>query len=175
MVTGEAKPVLKSEGDKVIGGTVNGKGSLKIKLDQVGEDAYLSKVIRMVREAQNKKSKAQHLADRLAFWLTIVALTVGAGTLATWLIAGKPFVFALERMASVMVITCPHALGLAVPLVVAISTSLAAKQGLLIRNRTAFENSGKISLLIFDKTGTLTRGHFGVTHVKSLVDRKSVV
>ncbi len=168
MVTGEAKPVKKVKGDKVIGGTINGNGSLTVRVKQVGGDAYLSKVIGMVREAQNKKSKTQNLADRIAFWLTIVALTVGIGTLATWLMLGKPFVFALERMATVMVITCPHALGLAVPLVVAISTSISARRGLLIRNRTAFENSRKITLLAFDKTGTLTKGNFGVTRYGSL-------
>ncbi|MCF8328083.1 MAG: heavy metal translocating P-type ATPase, partial [Bacteroidales bacterium] len=112
--------------------------------------------------------KTQNLADRIAFWLTIIALTVGFATLATWVILGKPFVFALERMATVMVITCPHALGLAVPLVVAISTSISARRGLLIRNRTAFENSRKITLLAFDKTGTLTKGNFGVTRYGSL-------
>jgi len=168
MVTGESKPVKKGKDEKVIGGTINGNGSLEIKVQQVGDEAYLSKVIHMVRDAQNKKSKTQHLADRIAFWLTITALTVGVGTLATWLVIGKPFVFALERMASVMVITCPHALGLAVPLVVAISTSISARNGLLIRNRTAFENSRKISLLAFDKTGTLTKGNFGVTRFGTL-------
>ncbi len=170
MVTGESKPVSKSEEDRVIGGTINGNGSLKVKVGQTGEDAYLNKVIRMVREAQEKKSKTQHLADRIAFWLTISALTIGAGTLVTWLLLGHPFVFALERMASVMVITCPHALGLAVPLVVAISTSISAGKGLLIRNRTAFENARKISLLALDKTGTLTKGNFGVTRVGTLDD-----
>lgn len=169
MVTGESKPVQKGKDKKVIGGTVNGNGSLNVKVQQVGEDAYLSKVISMVRDAQNKKSKTQHLADRIAFWLTIIALTVGVGTLTTWLLLGQPFVFALERMASVMVITCPHALGLAVPLVVAISTSISAQNGLLIRNRTAFENSRKISLIAFDKTGTLTKGNFGVTRYDSLI------
>ncbi|MCF8304318.1 MAG: heavy metal translocating P-type ATPase, partial [Bacteroidales bacterium] len=154
--------------DRVIGGTINGNGSLTVSVKQVGEDAYLSKVIGMVREAQNKKSKTQNLADRIAFWLTILALTVGVGTLVTWLALGKPFVFALERMATVMVITCPHALGLAVPLVVAISTAISAQRGLLIRNRTAFENSRRITLLAFDKTGTLTKGNFGVTRYGSL-------
>ena len=171
MVTGEARPVKKSKEDKVIGGTINGNGSLTVIVKQVGEDAYLSKVVNMVRDAQNKKSKTQNLADRIAFWLTIIALTIGIGTLATWLVLGKPFVFALERMATVMVITCPHALGLAVPLVVAISTSISARNGLLIRNRTAFENSRKISLLAFDKTGTLTKGNFGVTRYGSLNER----
>ncbi|MGM0504146.1 MAG: copper-translocating P-type ATPase, partial [Bacteroidota bacterium] len=170
MVTGESKPVTKSKEDKVIGGTINGNSTLKVKVQQVGEEAYLNKVVTMVREAQSKKSKTQHLADRIAFWLTITALTIGFGTLATWLILGKPFVFALERMASVMVITCPHALGLAVPLVVAISTSVSAQHGLLIRNRTAFENSRKITVILFDKTGTLTKGNFGVTRYGTLSD-----
>lgn len=170
MVTGESKPVKKSKNDKVIGGTINGNSSLKIKVEEAGENAYLNKIINMVQEAQEKKSKTQHLADRIAFWLTIIALVIGFGTLATWLVVGKPFVFALERMASVMVITCPHALGLAVPLVVAISTSLTARKGLLIRNRTAFENSRKISLIAFDKTGTLTKGNFGVRRFESLSD-----
>ncbi|MFO7933960.1 MAG: copper-translocating P-type ATPase [Bacteroidales bacterium] len=170
MVTGEAKPVPKSGEDKVIGGTINGNGSLTVEVKQVGEEAYLSKVINMVRDAQDEKSKSQNLADRIAFWLTVIALTVGFGTLAVWLVLGEPFVFALERMASVMVITCPHALGLAVPLVVAISTSISARNGLLIRNRTAFENSRKITLLVFDKTGTLTKGNFVVTRFGSLDD-----
>jgi len=173
MVTGESKPVKKSKDEKVIGGTINGNGSLKIKVQQVGEDAYLNKVINMVREAQDKKSKTQHLADRIAFWLTLIALSVGIGTLVTWLFLGKPFVFALERMASVMVITCPHALGLAVPLVVAISTTISAQKGLLIRNRTAFENDRKITLLAFDKTGTLTKGNFGVTRFGAFTDNFS--
>ena len=168
MVTGESTPVTKSQDDKVIGGTINGNGSLKVRVEQVGEEAYLSKVIAMVQEAQEKKSKTQHLADRISFWLTIIALSVGFITLAGWLMAGQDFVFALERMASVMVITCPHALGLAVPLVVAISTAISAQKGLLIRNRTAFENARNITLLAFDKTGTLTKGNFGVTRYDSL-------
>lgn len=170
MITGESKPVAKSKDDRVTGGSLNGNGSLTVIVMQVGEEAYLSKVINMVRDAQDKKSKTQNLADRIAFWLTVIALSVGFGTLAAWLLAGKPFVFALERMATVMVIACPHALGLAVPLVVAISTSVAAQHGLLIRNRTAFENSRKISVMIFDKTGTLTRGNFGVTRYGSFVE-----
>ncbi len=171
MVTGESKPVKKQKDDKVIGGTINGNSSLKVKVEQAGDQAYLNKVIQIVQEAQNKKSKSQNLANKIALWLTVIALTVGFGTLFTWLFIGKPFVFALERMASVMVITCPHALGLAVPLVVAISTSISAQRGLLIRNRTAFENSRKITLLVFDKTGTLTKGNFGVTRYGSLNDQ----
>ncbi len=168
MVTGESKPVKKKKDNQVIGGTINGNGSLTIKAQQIGEEAYLSKVINMVKEAQSEKSKTQHLADKVAFWLTITSLSVGFITLVTWLFLDQPFVFALERMASVMVITCPHALGLAIPLVVAISTSLSAQRGLLIRNRTAFENSRKISLLVFDKTGTLTQGKFAVLRYGSL-------
>ncbi len=170
MVTGESKPVKKEVDNKVIAGTINGNGSLKIKVEQVGEEAYLNKVINMVKEAQSEKSKTQHLADKVAFWLTLVSLSVGFITLTVWLILEQPFVFALERMASVMVITCPHALGLAIPLVVAISTSLSAQRGLLIRNRTAFENSRKISLLVFDKTGTLTQGKFEVLRYGTLND-----
>ncbi len=122
----------------------------------------------MVEEAQKTKSKMQNLSDRAAKWLTYIALTVGFVTLAVWLVMGFPFVFALERMVTVMVITCPHALGLAIPLVVAISTAVSARNGLLIRNRTAFEESRKITTVLFDKTGTLTKGDFGVTRIVSL-------
>ena len=170
MVTGEAKPVKKEKNSKVIGGTINGNGSLTVEVEQVGENAYLNKVINMVRDAQSVKSRTQNLADKIAFWLTIIALSVGFATLAAWLLIGKEFSFAMERMATVMVITCPHALGLAVPLVVAISTSISAQRGLLIRNRTAFENSRKITMMVFDKTGTLTKGNFGVTRFGSFVD-----
>lgn len=170
MVTGEAKPVMKEKDSKVIGGTINGNGSLTVKVEQVGENAYLNKVINMVRDAQSVKSRTQNLADRIAFWLTIIALSVGFATLATWLLLGKEFSFAMERMATVMVIACPHALGLAVPLVVAISTAISAQRGLLIRNRTAFENSRKITMMVFDKTGTLTKGNFGVTRLGSFID-----
>ncbi|MCI4669900.1 MAG: copper-translocating P-type ATPase [Bacteroidia bacterium] len=172
MLTGESKPVSKGEGDQVIGGSVNGKGSLKIRVSGTGEEGYLSKVINMVREAQGKKSKTQKLADRAAFWLTIVSLSVGFATLIVWLSLGKEFSFALERMVTVMVIACPHALGLAIPLVTAISTALSAQNGLLIRNRTAFENARKIDTLVFDKTGTLTTGEFGVNRVVNLADEK---
>jgi Cu2+-exporting ATPase len=168
MLTGESKPVKKEKNEKVIGGSVNGNGSLKVKVEHTGKDSYLNKVITMVEEAQKTKSKMQNLSDRAAKWLTYIALAVGFGTLAVWLILGFPFVYALERMVTVMVITCPHALGLAIPLVVAISTSVSAQNGLLIRNRTAFEESRKISTLIFDKTGTLTKGDFGVTRIQSV-------
>ncbi len=170
MLTGESKPVSKSEGDQVIGGAINGNGSLKVRVDNTGDDTYLSKVITMVRDAQDRKSKTQKLADRAAFWLAIVALTVGFGTLAIWLALGRDFSFALERMVTVMVISCPHALGLAIPLVSAISTAVSAQNGLLIRNRTAFENARKITTLVFDKTGTLTTGEFGVQRYESVKD-----
>ena len=167
MLTGESKPVAKGKGDKVIGGSVNDKGSLKIKVEQTGDDAYLSKVIAMVDKAQKSKSKTQNLADKAAGWLFYLALGAGVITIVVWLSLGKEFEYALERMVTVMIISCPHALGLAIPLVAAISTSVAAKNGLLIRNRTAFENARKITTVIFDKTGTLTKGEFGVSRYKS--------
>jgi Cu2+-exporting ATPase len=167
MLTGESKPVKKEKDNKVIGGSINGNGSLKIKVEHTGKDSYLNKVIKLVEDAQKAKSKMQNFSDRAAKWLTYIALSVGFTTLAVWLIAGQPFVFALERMVTVMVIACPHALGLAIPLVVAISTAVSAQNGLLIRNRTAFEESRKITALLFDKTGTLTSGVFGVTRFES--------
>lgn len=158
MLTGESKPVKKEKENKVIGSSVNGNGSLTIKVVSTGKDSYLNKVVKLVEDAQKVKSKTQNFADRAAKVLTFVALGGGAITLVVWLLLGFPFVFALERMVTVMVISCPHALGLAVPLVVAISTSVAAQKGLLIRNRTAFENARLITTIIFDKTGTLTKG-----------------
>ncbi|MFN2428683.1 MAG: copper-translocating P-type ATPase [Cryomorphaceae bacterium] len=167
MLTGESKPVHKEKGAEVIAGSINDKGSLKITVSRIGESSYLSKVIDMVREAQKTKSKSQNLANRAAGWLFYAALGSGIITGVVWLSVGKDFAYALERMVTVMIISCPHALGLAVPLVVAISTSVAARNGLLIRNRTAFENARKISVMIFDKTGTLTKGEFGVTRFES--------
>ena len=178
MLTGESKPVKKGIDEKVIGGSINGNGSLKVKVEHTGKDSYLNKVITMVQEAQKTKSKMQNLSDRAAKWLTYIALSVGFGTLILWLALGQDFVFALERMVTVMVISCPHALGLAVPLVVAISTAISAQNGLLIRNRTAFEESRKITALLFDKTGTLTIGKFGVTRyetVASGLDKKEML
>ncbi len=171
MLTGESKPVKKGTEQKVIGGSINGKSSLKVKVLHTGEDSYLNKVITLVQEAQKAKSKTQHLADRAAKWLTYIALGVGFTTLIVWISLGFEFVYALERMVTVMVISCPHALGLAIPLVVAISTAISAQNGLLIRNRTAFENSRKISTILFDKTGTLTKGDFGVTRYESVTDK----
>ncbi len=166
MLTGESKPVKKEKGDKIIGGSINGDSVIKAKVEGTGEDSYLNKVVNMVKQAQNAKSKTQRLADRAAMWLTVIAISVGLITLVVWLFKAPDVAFAIERMATVMVITCPHALGLAIPLVGAVSTSLSAKNGLLIRNRTAFENSRKITTLVFDKTGTLTEGKFGVSSVK---------
>ena len=166
LMTGESKPVSKKQGDEVIGGSINGEGSLTIEVNRTGEDSFLSQVINLVRQAQESKSRTQDLANRAAFWLTIVALGAGAVTFFAWTaFTTQDFVFALERTVTVMVIACPHALGLAVPLVVAVSTSLAAQNGFLIRNRTAFEEARNLGAIIFDKTGTLTHGEFGVTDV----------
>jgi len=173
MLTGESKPASKHKDDQVIGGSINDNGTLKIKVKHIGEDSYLSKVIAMVKEAQETKSKTQNLADKAAAWLFYIALGAGITTLVVWLSLGKDFEYALERMVTVMIISCPHALGLAVPLVVAISTSVSAKNGLLIRNRTAFENARKITAIIFDKTGTLTKGDFGVARFKSVSESLS--
>jgi P-type Cu2+ transporter len=168
MLTGESKPVRKEKEDKVIGGSINGNGSLKVKVLHTGKDSYLNKVILLVQEAQKTKSRTQHLADRAAKWLTYIALGVGLITFFVWLALGEGTNYAIERMVTVMVISCPHALGLAIPLVVAISTAVSAQHGLLIRNRTAFENSRKITTIVFDKTGTLTKGDFGVTGVEAI-------
>ncbi len=170
MLTGESRPIHKKEKDKVIGGSVNGDGILEVNVEGTGEESYLNKVINLVKDAQLSKSKTQRLADRAANWLTIIAVTAGTATLVYWFFNGPSLAFAIERMATVMVITCPHALGLAIPLVTAVSTSLSAKNGLLIRNRTAFENSRKIATVVFDKTGTLTEGKFGVSLV-TLIDK----
>jgi len=168
MLTGESVPVKRDAGQKVIGGSVNGDGVLEVRVEGTGEESYLNKVIELVRQAQESKSKTQRLADRAAFFLTVIAISIGTGTFIYWILYGEDVAFAIERMATVMVITCPHALGLAVPLVVAKSTALAAKNGLLIRNRTSFENSRRITTVVFDKTGTLTEGSFGVTFVRPL-------
>lgn len=168
MLTGESKPVRKGMESRVIGGAVNGNGSLTVKVTSTGKDSYLSKVVKLVEDAQKVKSRTQNLADRAARILTFVALGSGIATLIVWLMLGYPFVYALERMVTVMVISCPHALGLAVPLVVAISTSISAQKGLLIRNRTAFENARLISTIVFDKTGTLTEGSHELHHIQVL-------
>ncbi|UCF65383.1 MAG: copper-translocating P-type ATPase [bacterium] len=164
MITGESQPVYKKEGNKVIGGSINGEGSLIVEVEKTGKDSFISQVIDLVRQAQKSKSKTQDLANRAAFWLTMIAISAGAITMFIWLVViRQEFVFALERTVTVMVITCPHALGLAIPLVVAVSTAISARKGLLIRNRAAFEKARNLQAIIFDKTGTLTQGKFGVT------------
>jgi len=170
MLTGESEPVKREVDEEVIGGSVNGDSSIKIRIEKAGDESYLSQVIDMVKESQAAKSKTQNFADRAALWLTIIAITAGTITFGSWFYIRGDLAFAIERMATVMVITCPHALGLAIPLVVAVSTTLSAKNGLLIRNRTAFENARKIDTVLFDKTGTLTKGEFGVEAVASFTD-----
>jgi len=165
MLTGESKPVSKKAGDGVTGASLNGEGALVVQVQKTGKDTYLNQVIELVRKAQESKSRAQDLANRAALLLTIIALSVGVITFVAWYFLGPGLDFAVERMATVMVITCPHALGLAVPLVVAVSTALAANSGLLIRDRRAFEQAKDLQAVVFDKTGTLTRGVFGVTDI----------
>ena len=173
MLTGESKPVTKKPGNEVIGGSINGEAAFVVKVEKTGKDTYLNQVVELVRKAQESKSKTQDLANRAAMYLTIIALTMGTLIFIFWIFFGKELVFALERAVTVMVITCPHALGLAIPLVVAVSTSIAAKSGLLIRNRQAFEKARNNQDLIFDKTGTLTEGRFGVTDIVSLSGEES--
>ena len=168
MLTGESKPVQKIKGEKVIAGAINGNGSIKVAVSHGAKDSYLSQVIKLVQDAQNSKSNTQLLADTAAKWLTIIAIVSGITTFLYWYFTGQTLAFAMERMVTVIVICCPHALGLAVPLVVAKSTALAAKSGLLIKNRTAFENARKITTIVFDKTGTLTVGKFEVSKIVSL-------
>lgn len=166
MLTGESKPVEKGEGDEVIGGAVNGEGSLTLVVKKVGKDSFLNQVMDMVENAQQSKSKAQGLADQAAAWLAFIALGSGAITMAAWLLlSSQEFSYALERTVTVMIITCPHALGLAIPLVVAVTTALAANHGVLIRNRTPFERARKLNAVLFDKTGTLTKGVFEVSDI----------
>ncbi len=168
MLTGESKPVEKGKGDKVIAGSINGNGSIKVTVSHGAKDSYLSQVIKLVDDAQKSKSKTQLIADKAAKWLTAIAIIAGIGTFLYWYLTGQTLAFAMERMVTVIVICCPHALGLAVPLVVAKSTALSAKSGLLIKNRTAFENARKITTIVFDKTGTLTVGKFEVSKIISL-------
>ncbi|MFA5079034.1 MAG: copper-translocating P-type ATPase [Dehalococcoidia bacterium] len=164
MLTGESAPVPKSAGAPVIGASVNSEGRLLIEVRKTGRDSYISQVVKLVRDAQDSRSRTQDVANRAAMWLTIIALSAGAITIFIWLIImNMDFAFSLERMVTVLVISCPHALGLAVPLVVAVSTAISARNGLLIRDRSAFEQARKIQAVLFDKTGTLTEGRFGVT------------
>jgi len=168
MITGESKPVQKIKGQKVIAGSINGNGSIKVTVSHASKDSYISQLVKLVDDAQKSKSKTQLLADTAAKWLTIIAIVAGIGTFLFWFLTGETLAFAMERMVTVIVISCPHALGLAVPLVVAKSTAVSAKNGLLIKNRIAFENSRKITTIVFDKTGTLTVGKFEVSKIVSL-------
>ena len=165
MITGESSPVPKHSGDTVLAGTVNGSGVLRVTVTGIGDKTALAGIVRLVQEAQSSRSRSQLLADRAASWLTVVALTSGLITLIVWLALGATAAFAIQRFVTVLVIACPHALGLAVPLVVAISTTLAAKDGLLVRDRRGLEEARNVNIVVFDKTGTLTKGEFGVVSI----------
>ncbi len=167
MITGESRPVKKSSGDKVIAGTINGDGSLRVRVTATGDETALAGIMRLVDQAQKSKSRTQLLADRAAGWLFYVALSVAALTMIVWIIATGFNVDVLKRVVTVLVIACPHALGLAIPLVVAITTSLGARNGILVRDRLALEASRQIDVVVFDKTGTLTKGEFGVVDMKA--------
>ncbi|MDT8903536.1 copper-translocating P-type ATPase [Anaeroselena agilis] len=168
MLTGESKPVLKQVAAVVIGGSINGEGAVRIRVEKTGQESFLAQMMELVRQAQESKSRTQDLANRAASWLALGAIFTGGVTMAAWLLSGREVAWAVERAVTVLVISCPHALGLAVPLVVSSSTSLAARQGLLIRDRAAFEAARGIGAVVFDKTGTLTAGKFGVTDVLTL-------
>tara|TARA_B100001245_G_scaffold190199_1_gene148370 strand:+ start:2172 stop:4187 length:2016 start_codon:yes stop_codon:yes gene_type:complete len=167
MITGESKPVKKSVGTAVIGGTVNGSGSLRVKVTKVGSDTALAGIMKLVAEAQSSKSKSQILADRAAFYLTFIAIGAAVLTWIAWALSGESADFILERVVTVLVVACPHALGLAIPLVTAISTTKAARSGLLVRQRMALESARNIDVVLFDKTGTLTKGEQGVVDIVS--------
>ncbi|MGD1995964.1 MAG: heavy metal translocating P-type ATPase [Anaerolineae bacterium] len=171
MITGESTPVSKEPGGSLVGGTLNGEGALRMRVTRTGEETALAQIIALVKEAQASKPPVQRLADRAAHWLTIIAVTVSAAAFLFWsLIGGKSLVFALTLAVTVLVIACPHALGLAIPVVTTISTALGARNGMLIRNAAAAETARRLSAVVFDKTGTLTRGEFGVTDVVPLAD-----
>lgn len=167
LVTGESLPVDKKKDDSVIGGSVNGDGTIDISVEKAGEESYISQVIKLVNEGKNSKTKTENLANKAAGWLFYIAITTGSITFFTWLVLGYPLNFAVERMVAVMVIACPHALGLAIPLVIAVSSGISAKKGLLVKNRDNFENARNITGVVFDKTGTLTKGAFAVTDIFS--------
>jgi len=165
MITGESRPVRRGPGEKVIAGTVNGSGSLRIEVTGTGEKTALAGIMRLVAQAQRSRSRAQVLAERAAFLLTIIAIVAAGLTLVVWAVAGKDASFVIERVVTVLVIACPHALGLAIPLVVAISTTLGARSGLLVRDRRGLEEARNVTAVFFDKTGTLTRGEFRVVEI----------
>ena len=165
-LTGESRPVVKKASDEAIAGAVNGEGALTVKVTRTGDQTTLSQIMRMVEEAQTSKSKFQSLADRLAYWLTFIAIGVATLTFIVWLsIKPDGLTFAVNRAVTVLVIACPHALGLAIPLVLVNATGMSAKNGILVRNREAFERAKSIKTIAFDKTGTLTTGHFGVQRI----------
>jgi len=168
MITGESKPVRKEPGATVIAGTIAGDGSLRVRVTATGSDTALAGIMRLVDEAQRSKSSTQVLADKAAGWLFYVALAVAALTAVAWIVAVGFDVQVIERVATVLVIACPHALGLAIPLVVAITTALGANNGILVRDRLALEEARRIDTVIFDKTGTLTRGEFGVVGLSAV-------
>ncbi|RUM27848.1 MAG: heavy metal translocating P-type ATPase [Aquifex sp.] len=172
LLTGESKPVPKKVGDKVIAGAVNLEGSLKVQVEKTGEDSYLSQVMKLIKEAQESKTELQNLADKAAFYLTIIAIIAGGLSFTIWQFISGNTAFAVERAITVMVISCPHALGLAIPLVVSISTSYSAKKGILIRNRLALERAKDVNVIVFDKTGTLTEGKFGISKIINSIDKK---
>ncbi|MGH7445186.1 MAG: HAD-IC family P-type ATPase, partial [Longimicrobiales bacterium] len=165
MITGESRPVEKADGAQVIAGTLNGAGSLRVRVTGTGEGTALAGIMRLVAQAQTSRSRAQDLADRAAFWLTIVALSAAVVTLVAWLVAGATAAFTIERVVTVLVIACPHALGLAIPLVIAISTTMGARSGLLVRDRRGLEEARNLNAVVFDKTGTLTRGEHRVVEM----------
>ena len=167
MITGESRPVKKGPSERVIAGTVNGAGSLRVQVTGTGDQTALAGIMRLVEQAQTSRSRAQALADRAAFWLTIAAIVAGAVTFIAWMALRDDPAFAVERLVTVLVISCPHALGLAVPLVIAISTTLGARNGLLVRDRRGLEEARNLTAIVFDKTGTLTRGEFGVVGITS--------
>jgi Cu2+-exporting ATPase len=164
-LTGESRPVSKDVGDEVVAGAINGEGALTVEITRTGEATTLSQIMRLVEEAQASRSRFQNLADRAAGWLTYIAIIAGLLTLVVWMALGRDFNFALTLMVTVLVIACPHALGLAIPLVTVNATALSAKNGILVRNREAFERARDIRFVAFDKTGTLTEGEFGVSRV----------
>ena len=165
LVTGESRPVVKEKGAKVIAGSTNGDGTLQVRITEIGEHTFLSGVMRLVKEAQASKSRLQVLSDRAAFWLTLTALGAGGTAFAVWLATGAGLNFAVERLVAVLVIACPHALGLAVPLVASLSTTMAARNGFLVKQRLALEAARDVDMVIFDKTGTLTKGEYGVEEI----------
>lgn len=168
MITGESLPVPKKTGDEIVGGSINGEGVLKFVVNRTGDDTFISQIIKMVNQAQASKSKTQRLADTAAKYLFYIAFSGGIITFVAWTLLGMDLNFSIERAVTVIIISCPHALGLAIPLVTAISTSIGAKRGLLIRNRAAFEGAYKLDAIVFDKTGTLTKGEFGVSDIYPL-------